>query len=66
MGSKRVPNRIINNEGHLGGYQSALEGILASPERSLAAIYGFRGDTSEVGKMKAEGALPSLGVGTPP
>ena len=32
MGSKRAPNRIINNEGHLGGYQSALEGILASPE----------------------------------
>ena len=46
MGSKSVPNRIFDVESvrkpldrHLGGYQSALEGILAAPERILAAIY---------------------------
>ena len=46
MGQKSVPNRIFDVESvrkpldrHLGGYQSALEGILASPERILAAIY---------------------------
>ena len=45
MGSKWVPNRIIDAEGvgkpldrHLGRYDSALEGILAAPGRILAAI----------------------------
>ena len=45
LGSKWVPNRIIDAEGvgkpldrHLGRYDSALEGILAAPGRILAAI----------------------------
>ena len=45
IGSKWVPNRIIDAEGvgkpldrHLGRYDSALEGILAAPGRILAAI----------------------------
>ena len=45
LGSKCVPNRIIDAEGvgkpldrYLGRYDSALEGILAAPGRILAAI----------------------------
>ena len=45
MGSKQVPNRIINAEGirkaldrHLGGYHSALGAILAALGRVLRAI----------------------------
>ena len=45
MGSKRVPNRIINAEGvrkaldrHLGGYHSALGAILGALGRILSAI----------------------------
>ena len=45
LGSKCVPNRIIDAEGvgkpldrYLARYDSALEGILAAPGRILAAI----------------------------
>ena len=50
MGSKWVPNRIIDAEGvgkpldrYLGRYDSALEGILAALGRSPAAPYRLRG-----------------------
>ena len=53
-------NHIFDVEGvrkpldrHLGGYQSALEGILAAPGRILAAIYGPFGGTRAIGKHQA-------------
>ena len=73
MGSKWVPNRIIDAEGvgkpldrYLGRYDSALEGILAAPGRILAAIYGPFGRTRVIEKHQPAPAPPVWGVGTPP
>ena len=73
IGSKSVPNRILDAEGvrkppdrHLGGYQSALEAILAAPGRVLAAIYGPCGATVGLGTLQVGSNVTKFGGRHPP
>ena len=74
MGSKRVPNRIINAEGvrkplgrHLGRYHSALRANLALLDHSWSALGAFQEGRAEArraqGELKEDQAVARGGVG---
>ena len=66
MGSKRVPNRIINPESIRNALDRHLGRSWAHPGGSRPAQGDGPGATIEIDKMRAGPTLPIWGPGTPP